>query len=198
MNKLLTFCTIAAFVLAVGSSSYADVSVDVVDATDGQSDTYFYNGSGGTDPYADPFFRYGDEDWGWTHTFSPSPAATGIVSATIAINAYDVDYTVALPVSQNDIFAGGLGGTLLGTLVGPSDDWQINTFNLPSSTHAALMGGSLDFGIDIDCGGSNGSALTLGSSTLTVTYNAIPAPGAVLLGSLGVGLVGWLRRRRAL
>ena len=37
-----------------------------------------------------------------------------------------------------------------------------------------------------------------GGSESFVNNGIIPAPGAILLGSIGIGLVGWLRRRRTL
>ena len=135
------------------------------------------------------------------------------MAATLTIEAWDVDKNGgndALMPNEIDIIKVGTsndsGGVILGSLDGDNEIWKTTTFTLDSTALSKLTvnnnTGTLKVWMDISSLEHTNSyswdywMVTLKSATLTVNY--IPVPGTIILGSLGTGLVGLLRKRRSI
>lgn len=185
MKKLTMICVTAALIPAFAARTQADMTitdVDVVDATSGQPNTYFEQN------------RFYDQDWGWTHSFTPPADISAVITgATLEIDAFDIDFG-ELDLIEAD-------GILLGQLVAGGNDAPSGTvFNLTGPVLDEMLDGTLDIWMDIGSVNQNYVhlyAAYLNSSTLTVNYEPVPVPAAFILGSIGLSLAGWRLRRYA-
>ena len=110
----------------------------------------------------------------------------------------------------------GTGGTSLGTApiegltpgyVGFFDADFTSVGLVPGQTYTAIISSTSGRGGVYSMDGNpyaGGELVQFGSlipeydAAFRVQPQAIPAPGAIILGSMGMGIVGWLRRRRTL
>jgi hypothetical protein len=193
--KVLKFALLALVLVAVATPVQAD-PVNVAQFPTG----YFLGDE--AKRTTTPYYRWWDEDWGWTHG-GVDPVTSG---AQLLISAYDVDTDssdpeVDLVYAWEDTAAAWV---LLGSLQGFGSQWAYTTFTLSSAFYDEVVAG-LKVWIDIDSTHSYDNwAVTLAKSVVTVNGGTPPPPnptvpdGGATLTLLGAALVGLGALRRKL
>lgn len=138
----------------------------------------------------------------WDHIWTP-PAIVG--DGEVEFKGADLTIVAAQANDKTEsVHLGSQAAPSLGDLHDGANLFDVDSY-------ASLMDGSLTVYTRLFLGGTWGTILLV-SSDLKVTYEVteriweddpippapvVPAPAAIVLGGLGTGLVGWLRRRGA-
>ncbi|MEN6306268.1 MAG: hypothetical protein ABFD91_00810 [Anaerohalosphaeraceae bacterium] len=192
MNKIFTICAIMALAIVPAMAAYTvDLGTDA-----GEAGVTLTGWSGQMAPasgYGTP--DAGSLDGAFRLVWEPgSDASSNTASITFgtAIDSVNIRFLDGFADDSFDINIYG-DGSLWGTVSAPpstTEDW------VWSGVYSGTAGKTLTLtvtGVEWDGFNTYGQ---LAVDRLDVTF--VPAPGAILLGAMGTGLVGWLRRRRSL
>lgn len=137
------------------------------------------------------FGGYFSGPYTWDSASSVEFTITDLYVVGDEFEVYDNDVLVLTTPDLDDYYELGLGAF-------DSPPWTIDA-------DTALADGRFSAGTIIFAPGLHSitikpTAIPTGFSDSTVAFRAviIPAPGAITLGSMGIGLISWLRRRRTL
>ena len=193
MKKQIIICVLAMLILATSS---ATAGLTVVDF-EGLPDAYYFNGGNqnldgyypglnfGTDATILDKVIYGYND------FSYPPHSGDAVLFSVTVPSIRVDF-VGYTTTYAEVWYTSLS-TFYMEAYDASDallDTAIGASNFGSNSLLSVTGSDIAYVILHD----TGNYFTVDD----FAYEPIPAPGAILLGSIGMGIVSWLRRRRTL